>query len=425
MIRLALLFLVLTNGWAEAAAIQYAFTEVASDQSTSSASYADITGAEIASGSFTTGKQYLVLVKFDIGNSSANAVNGAILTNSSNTPLAELECTYVRANPLRNSCAFLTVWTAPGSEGLKVRAKTSGGTVVVDQIQLFAMNLTDNLSAGAHSGACGDWVSVELATDSGSLTTSPANGATVTCTPATAGTYLALYYAQIDAGDLTNSIIVNAVSSGDVNNTISANTTVTSASSIMATVISRTYALTNASNTFTVQGASSGSSSHVMLHSRVFLLRLNAFRNFASVFTAADTATLSTTNYATNIQTLDITPDIQGPVLIGSSWGYDIGNATDEGEFSLRVDGTPVPADQETDNYQFNVGTANGDEIPLSAITMVPSMTAASHTIDLVGSAASTGGSPTVQDRSLWAFSMELASAGVPRQMHQYRQRRQ
>jgi hypothetical protein len=77
------------------------------------------------------------------------------------------------------------------------------------------------------------------------------------------------------------------------------------------------------------------------------------------------------------------------------------------------VDNSDQPSGQTTAAYVFNTGhTGNslGDEVPTMLSTMVSSLSAASHTIDLDGAVSNTTSSPSAQQRQLLALPLELAA---------------
>jgi hypothetical protein len=114
-------------------------------------------------------------------------------------------------------------------------------------------------------------------------------------------------------------------------------------------------------------------------------------------------------------------------VWAGGYFGFDSGNATRIVEYRIQRDNSDEPAGQTTANYQFRAGGDVTDEAAVLT-QCIPSFTASTaYTFDLDASADSTTGSPAGQHRSLWAVTMELASAAaqsvVPVVARQYRQR--
>jgi hypothetical protein len=100
--------------------------------------------------------------------------------------------------------------------------------------------------------------------------------------------------------------------------------------------LARVFSLGASSNTFAEQGAETAADV-TRQHSRVFAMNLEKFRNHEFAYTEAD-ASLSATNYATNLETLSITPDVTGDVWAGGYFGFHAGAADREVEFRIQLD---------------------------------------------------------------------------------------
>lgn len=176
--------------------------------------------------------------------------------------------------------------------------------------------------------------------------------------------------------------------------------------------LARVYTLPASSTTFKVQYAVSASTTANALHSKIFALNLNKFRNHVFAYTEAGT-NLSASDYATQIQTASITPDVQGDVFVGSYWSFDRNSSSNTGEQRIQIDNSDVPAGQTTANYQFRHGTDGTDEDPMVISTLVTNMTSAAHTIDLDGSASATTSTPQAETATICAFTMELPAVAA------------
>jgi hypothetical protein len=387
------------------AAIAHAFTEQNTAQTTTSGTYGDVSGAAITSGNFTAGKKYLLCVTAQINENSSGLVS--VKTQHGTTDFAQSEYIFGAAGSAdRATYCFMTVWTAVSSEGIKLQFKTSAGTGAVDQISLFAMNLSDDLTENT------DWFFAERTNDD-ALSTTPTDGASVTFTPGTAGqNWLVLANTQYDisATDLVSS---NITRSGEASSsTPSAQASYATASNQPCFALARVFSLGASSNTFKEVSAS-GATSNTRLNSAIFALNLGKFAVNQAAYTDADSSTLSTTNYATNLQTLSITPSTASDVWILAYWGADRNATARLVEFRVQVDSSDQPTGQTSDNYSFRAAaTAAGDEDPYILSTLVSSMSAAAHTINLDASVDSATGAPTGQHRQLVAVTMELASTG-------------
>ena len=388
------------------AAINHAFAAVTTTQTTTSASYADVSGAAIASGSFTAGKKYLICVTA-VGGFGDNVALGEVAVVHGSTVFAESQDT-MSISPFFKTYSWFTVWTAVSSEGIKVQFRCSGGiTLTLDTITVLAINLTDDLVENT------DWFFAEDSSDD-SLTTTPLAGGSITFTPATAShDWLVMTHSQIDITSSSILPISRISRSGEASSSLpECRTERRNAFNFSGFGLSRVFTLGNASNTFAEQ-SSAASTAHTRLHSKIFALNLNKFSDHSFAYTEADVG-LSATDYATALQTLGITPAVQSDVWIGAYWGWDSQATGREGESRVQVDNVDQPAGQTTANRQLKAGTDATDEDPINHSTLVAAMTAAAHTVDLDGSADSTTSTPSGQHRTLWAVTMELAAGGAP-----------
>jgi hypothetical protein len=389
------------------AAINHAFTEQNSNQTTTSDTFVDVTGASISSGSFTAGKKYLLYITAQLGNATAGAFTG-VQTVHGSTVFAESASGFLAiANNNRTVYVFMDVWTAVSGEGIKLQFADVGGTASLDHISMLAINLSDDLTEGT------DWHYNERTTDD-TLSGTPTAGAAVTFTPGTAGhDWLVLTTAQFldnAGGDRCESEIVR---SGEASSSLPQSIIgMSTATQTYISGLARVFNLGAASNTFTEQSTGT-SGSPTRLHSAVFALNLNKFAAHANAYTEADT-NLSATNYATNLQTASITPTVTGDVWIGVAWGFDKANAARTAEFRLQVDDADVPAGQTTDNYNMRISNTNAaDEEPMILSTLT-SLSNSAHTLDLDASVSSATSTPTGQQQSVWGVTLELVAAAPP-----------
>jgi hypothetical protein len=387
-----------------AAAIAHTFVEQNSSQSTTSASYGDVTGATITSGNFTAGKKYLIWVTAHV-NPPANSLVGYQVIHGS-TAFAESE--FLTRSDEQNGRAYLwfTVWEAVSSEGITFQIKSDGTlTNAVDQVAIFAMNLSDDLVENT------DWCFNERSNND-ALSTSPVGGGACTITPAGASDWLVASYAQVDLANATNNLITALVRSGEASTSLPQGVFLAATATdqeLMA--LSRVFALTGVSNTFTEQ-SSAAASAHTRLHSGLFMLNLDKFAGHSSAYTEAD-ANLGTSAFGNQLQTIGITPAAIGDVWVGAYWGFDQNNANRNARFRVQIDGADVPTGQTTDLLLFRTFSDQG-ETPMHLSTMVTNMTAAAHTIDLDAAADATTGTPAAQQATLWAVTMELPGGAPP-----------
>lgn len=401
MLYVLLLLMSMVLAPAQAAEIDHASAAVTSNQTTNSTTFVDVTGATIASGSFTAGKKYLLYITAQIGYTAGDGTEVQVI-HGSTAFTGSNQWTSFAADTNRHAYTFTTVWTAVSSEGiaLQYRSRLGGAnTASANFVSIVAINLSDDVTENT------DWFFNEVSADD-AMSTSFEDGASVTVG---AGTWLVLGNIQVDYAAQSANYVTVRLSDGtnvlpqaqiDIPNT---------ALDEIVYGLARVYSAAS-STTYKVQYKVSASTTANALHSKVFALNLDKFRNAAYAYTEAGT-NLSATDYATQIQTLSFTPDVQGDVLVGSYWSCDRNSSGNTCEQRLQIDNSDAPAGQTTANYQFRHGTDGTDEDPMTLSTLVASMTAAAHTIDLDGSISATTSTPDAETATIWAFTMELAAA--------------
>lgn len=401
----ALLFVPLTRSL-HAAEIDYDFVSVTSNQTTTSSTYGTITGATIADTEFTATKKYLLFITAQCVNTTGTAgVMARIKVIHGSTDFTESIAEYSEGAGNRFNYLFFTVWTAVSSEAISVQfaSENNSDTIGCDQVGMFKLNLTDNLTENT------DWFFNERTNDD-SLSTTPTDGGSLTFTPA-AGDWAVLTYAVYSTTGNTDSTTSIMDRSGEATSSTPSQTIdVTNSDNNIQAMLARVFALTAVSNTFKEISSISGATDTVTrTHSSVFALNLNKFRNHTNAYTDAD-ASLSATDYATNAQTASITPDIQGAVWVVAGLGFDKQNTARKLEFRLQIDDADDPAAQTTDNYPFDLGAGASDE-SYFIVQTVSTLTAAAHTLDLDASADSISSTPAVQHRTIFAVTMELPAS--------------
>lgn len=403
MYALIVLLIALFAAPSQASEIGHASASVTSNQTTSSTTMTTVPGASIASGSFTVGHQYMIHVTGQFGHTAGDAAQVQLVHGS--TPFTGSDqWIYVSVDTNRHNYQRTRVWTAVSSEAIEVQFKSRlGGANVASAnfVQITVIDLND-LSAS-------DWCYSELSTDD-AMSTSFEDGAACTFTPGTAShDWLVLGDAYVDyAAQAANYVTVRLTDGTNVLPQAQIDIPNTALDEIGIGLM-RVYTLAASSQTLKIQYKVSASTTANHLHSAVFALDLNKFRNHAFAYTEAG-ANLSATDYATAVQTISITPDVQGDVWIGSYWSCDRNSSGNTCEQRIQVDNSDSPAGQTTANYQFRSGIDGTDEEPMSLSTVVASMTAAAHTVDLDGSVSATTSTPDAETATLWAVTMELAA---------------
>lgn len=410
MIILALLLAFLFPAQAYAAAIEHAHASISSDVTTSSNTFTDVTGATLASGNFTTSDKYLVVITAQCSYTSGDGTEMRVTHGSTAFDGSQ---SYVDASSTdwRQTYHFMTVWTAVASEGiaLQFRSRNGGANVAkCNFADVFVMNLSHDVVENT------DWFFAEVSADD-AMSTSFEDGASITFTPATAShDWLLLGQVLTNSGGQTTNYVTVRMTDGT---TVLPQAQVdvgvgTNSRDVKLYGMARVTSLPASSATWKMQYKISASTTGNHLHSKIFALDLHKFRNHVIAQTDAGTA-LSATDWATQIQTASITPDVQGDVWIGAYWSYDKNSSGNMANQRLQVDNSDQPSGQTAAVYNYRGGIDGTDEEPMSITSMVTNMTAASHTIDLDGSVDATTGTPEAETRALWAVTMELPAAGA------------
>lgn len=397
-----------------------AITPITTPVTTVSTTFADVSGGSIADSAFTAGKQYLIKVSAVVNNDSSGGTIGVQTVHGSTAfPDSVME---MNAGTSGNWFTYLywEIWTAVSSEGIKIQTRSGNAlhTTSIDRVEISYEKLSDDLTENT------DWF-LGIRENDDALSTTPADGGSITFTPATAShDWLVMTLAQIDPVDSTTQHISALIRSGEA----SSSTPTTRMESHNAGdtnlhVLSEVFTLGAASNTFKEQ-ASSSSTTHTRLRSKVFALNLNKFAAHAFAYTDAD-LNGTTSSFADALQTLNITPTVTGDVALGGTFGFDANQVARACVYRLQLDNADQPAGQTADAYSM-ANRDNTDERPHGIFSLALSLSNAAHTVDLDGNVSSITNTPAYQHRSLWAYSMELAASGpvIPVFMNQYRQRR-
>lgn len=378
--------------------------------------YTTITNASISSSSFVAGQKYLIIVSAEVDGAPTNAANVGLLVAHGGTGFADSE-SVIEVNTVgdgtngRYSYMWFHVWTAVASEAIELQFKvvTSTDTVGVDQVHLFAMRLDDDLAENT------DWFFNENATDI-ALTDTYQDGASITFTPGTAShDWLVLASAQHKNG---TTITISNKTKLDWNNDASALMEFIREGEDLTNDIhvwthARCCTLDASSQIFKQQSAltAAGGAADTRLHSKVFALNLNKFKDHAFAWTEAQ-VDLSATDFATQTQTITITPTVVSDVMVIGVVAYDLQSTTPTYKARMQLDDTTdIPGSADAANHGIMWDII--DEEYIAHTGLVTSLSASSHTVDLDGSLSAAAGGRSAEDRSLVAWTMELAEAGA------------
>ncbi len=396
------------------AAIDYLeSTPVTTEQShTGDASWTDVhADAEIATGAFTGSKKYLVIVNALFRGSDVNQVFGIKVVHGATPTDFATSVMQIEPNNLTTydyDFFWFDVFDQPATpETIKVQFKTldSGQTVFADEVRVFAINLTDDLTENT------DWHFNENTTGATHTTTAFGAGqtdrASVTFTPGTAGDdWLILSRARIEvqATGANYEIATLNESEALVRGQISHEGEDITDEFRVHTIPWVAEGLSAAEHTYKVQSRDDVTGVHDYVSSAILALNLDLFESHSVIQT---TGTIATTTTFTEIATLgSYSPTTTGDhLVIGDALFTD---GFSEAKLRLQFDGTSDPTGWETDATQWRAWDATDRfNVPVAIIRSIGS---GGVTVDLDGDADNTF--DLWSDRTIVAFSMELVSVG-------------
>ena len=374
--------------------------------------WTDISGASIASANFTTGRKYLLVFMGELSGAVGAIARVGMRAVHGSTPFSEPEhFVEPQTTSSRLAYCYVTVWTAVASEGVKLQFKgnASGDTVRGGNLTLFSMEISEQLTENT------DWFSDEvIASTALPNNWTSSNNASVTFTPSAGDDWLVITNALLLPG------ATNRRFKSRIERTGEASTTEPQAAQEGENLATDRFLfglfrvfnnLGAVSQTFTEQSAQTGGGTNgTRERSFVFALNLNKFDKHASAFIDAE-ITLSATDFATEMQTISVTPNVVGDVWVVGSWGFEPRGSGLYCRGRQQIDGADQPPLQTTNKRQKNEPWDQFDVLLVQHQT-VENLSAAAHTIDLDGSVESAVSGSTGEDRVLVAITMELAAAG-------------
>ena len=380
-----------------------------------------------AASNFVVGGDYIIVVKAKLFGESTTGFVG-IKVRHGTTDFADSVQDIIPATASANvdfphPYAYFVRWTAVSGEDITVQITGTGTTAEAnaDQIEVVAMRL-DGLTENT------DFWYDDEPTDT-ALSVAGINGASISLTP-DAGTDLwVMSFGRVDIATITTSFGSRIVSTGTFSESRPSNIKEgDDTGEIWICYNERVYInLGNTAQTFTEQSYVESGPTGNVLHSRIFALRLNVFKNRAVAWTAG-AEVLGTTDWGDAFQTgVSYTPEVAGDAWLSVAGILDAGAALREVSHRVQIDNTDAPPTQTADFYDECWALDADNEIAFGTQT-VENLSAAAHTIDWEGDTNSTTGGPQVVDRSLVIFSFELAAAAAvnaPPGPHVYTQARQ
>jgi hypothetical protein len=364
----------------------------------------------ITLGGFTTSDDYLLVVSGKINNTGAGESTRVHMAHGGSFTI--FTDTYWNYEPssVAHSRSFIlfTKWTAASGESAYLRFNTtSGGTAELDEMVFQAINLTD-LGTDNYKYAM-DETQTTLTTS-----WSTSNNASVTFTPDAASVWMVMTASTMKTVSEAINYESRIERSGEATDTASVSSCEGENATIEQNhhVLVRPFSLTAVSNTF--QEASridaSGSTENRRI-SKVFCLNLDAFADYAYIYTSGHTD-LSATAYATELATVDLTPSITDRCPI---FTCNVFTATAEGATlftRVQLDDTTTlpgtPGDTAATPRDWRARDAS--DVMALQYAHAPSLTASTtYTIDYDGYVGATASGRGCKQRVIIAFCPELA----------------
>lgn len=393
------------------AAAQGLYAETISDVISTDVSGGWLDCAEIAAGSFTASGKYLIVALAYLSSNSATLEKRARLVHGPDgSEAAFTDATYdiegggAGANA-GDLASWMYVWDQPGTaEQVKVQIASTGADDVTCHLsQIFALRL-DDLAAS-------DWTYAEVTTDYTNTATF-ADQAAVTFTPNGTDGWLLIGHVVWDVNDAANQFEarLNDSVAGALEPLLSLEGE-DAATEERCGLLVRAQTPSAASHTFSVQARNDViGTANVVLSSRIFALRLNAFRQHFAEYTEAEITTLDA---MTNAETATVTPDVTGDwFYIGSVTADEKTGVTNEFRIRLQDDNDgsmgsdPAYGDDQPQDWAMD----STDQFPFQIFKLKSLTSGGPRTIN-VDAQLTTGGA--FEDRGLYGFSLELPAAGA------------
>ena len=381
------------------AAIPHTFTERNTVQTNNTNTYASVTSIAQASGNFTAGKKYLILATAQLGAAGVAATDIHLIHGSTEFE-GSLAILYFLDGTQKALWSYMTVWTAVSSEGLDIefRGNISGGANnnTVNFVSLMSIQLTDYLTENT------DWYFGESTAQALTTGSTWYDGGSITFTPGTASQDWLVMSHALHARTTTGNSCQSRINRDSGTSTTPLSIVVpNNSASITTATLARVFSLPASSTNFKEQSMNATGAISTRTYSCIFAMNLAKFATYGSAYTDGDT-TYTATAIATpdQLQSVNVTPTTAVDTWVLAYHGFDKAVVSYSNQYRVQVDNSDQPSGQTTAAYVFNYGHSTnsaGDEVPTMLSTMVSSMTAASHTIDLDGAVSNTTSSPSAQ----------------------------
>lgn len=393
------------------AEIQHKVVRQTTLQTTTSSTYVNVTGGKIAHADLTNGKKYLLVVT-GLFHHSSTATSGAVRVLQGSNPFARSEkIQEMGTTTTRCNYFFFKVFTHATGEDIQVQFKAAGGnTCGIDNLVLFAMNLSDDLTENT------DWFSSEdndaeaLPTDG---TWTPANNASVTFTPAVGGkNWLVLAMHRVDPAEETSQVMFRLKRTGTATETVPDcnQEPEDSASDAIVAGMARVYNLSAASHTFTQESRQSAltTAAGSRTHSAVFALNMAKFKSTVYQWAPTVLDITATSGYGTEALNVTLDNMTTGDVWVLASCSFDADGLGGNGiKVRLQVDDTDTPTSQTGDAYD-NQTTWDAADLLDIQIQDCLSLNSGNRVLAMDSQIVSTATGRGLSNRLLVAIGMEL-----------------
>lgn len=383
--------------------IAHSFSEQTTRQTVVGTTYTSVLSH--ASGNFTAGGKYLLMVTaLTDGPNSSDDIRMRVAHGG--TAFADSEYILEPTNSTkRYNYVWFKVWTAVGGEAIDFQISCSNvaNTVGADQITIFAMRLDVDLVENT------DWFYAEVATDTALSTTPLTDGASVTFTPVVSTNWLILTTAQLQVSSLVVNYASQIVSSGTYSDTLPKRSREGEDNNEkLLSTLGRVFEdLGAVSQTFQEQSFNEVGISGTRLHSAIFALNLNKFRQRAHIWDEADEV-LGTIAFDDLLGTLTINPEVAGDAWFLVGGIFDAAAAGNEVTHRLTVDEVDQPDTQTSDAYAEEEPADPIDELGIWRQTVENLSTAFPHVAAWEAEATSSSGGPSVKQKMMMVVTMEL-----------------
>lgn len=387
--------------------VPHAFVEVTTQQTINSASFVDVPGAIINQSNFVAGRKYLLVITSQISNANNESATQIRLVHGSTGFTESDEEIEIQDVDSRGTWFFFTVWTAIASEDIKVQLLRRAGLAQIDQVTMFALEISEELTENT------DWFFDEDITNLLLTTTfSTANNAEITFTPPNAGDdWLILASGTIANNAFTDAMESRIKRSGEASDVATqVSREVEGVFDIYQQTMARIFNLGNASNTFTQQSRNAIANRFTNQRTRsvIFAINLSKFTEHSFNYTQGEIDPVDTPDFGTEVQTNSITPTNLTDVWC---FGYfhrvgGVVNGIDKAR--MQIDNVDQPPTQTADGYLQLFGWDVSDEL-WWALQSIENLDATPHNIDLDVSAVNA--SVKIEDRLVFAVQL---TTGVP-----------